>query len=234
MKTAVSTIILGLSVLAFSELARADDEVRVRPIDAYISVFGGIASPLKTDVTEGGITAKDSKLDNSASIGGKIGMWLTAPRKALGIDFGAEIDITHYSPDQKSGQVLTTSAGFPVITNAVDLSATFVGVNVLTRLPMDVTPELPNGRWFPYVGIGGGMQRVTFQTSGSTEGRDPSPAFQALGGFKVFLLKHVAVFGEAKFTHATHTLDFQMGSLTSSTELTLNTVHGVGGLSIHF
>lgn len=71
-----------------------DYGVRVRPIDAYISLFGGIASPLKTDITEGGITLKDSKLDNSPSIGGKVGMWLTAPRKTLGIDFGVEIDIT--------------------------------------------------------------------------------------------------------------------------------------------
>lgn len=79
-------------------------------------------------------------------------MWLTAPRKALGIDFGAELDITNFHPDQEGGQVLMTNAGFPVITNAVDLYATFAGINVLTRLPLDVTPELPNGRWFPYVG----------------------------------------------------------------------------------
>ena len=231
MKTAVSAIILALFILAFSELARAEDEVRVRSIDAYISVFGGIASPLEADVTQGSITAKDAKLDNSPSIGGKIGMWFTAPRKTLGIDVGAEIDVTNFNPDQKEGQVLMTNAGFPVITNAVDLNATFLGVNVLARLPINVTPELPNGRWFPYAGIGGGGQRLTFQTSSSTECRDTSPAFQALGGFKIFLFKHVAVFGEAKFIHATNTLEFQN---SSSIELTLNSVHGVGGLSFHF
>jgi hypothetical protein len=65
MKTAVSAIVPVLCILVFTELAGAEDEVRGRPIDVYISLFGSIASPLKTDVTEGGITAKDSKLDNS-------------------------------------------------------------------------------------------------------------------------------------------------------------------------
>ena len=234
MKATLSAIILVSCILVFSGFANAEDEVRVRPIDAYLSIFGGIASPLKTDVTEAGVTAKDSKLDNSPSIGGKIGIWVTAPRKTLGVDFGAEIDITTSSPDQKDGQVLMTNAGFPVITNSVDLGATFVGVNVLTRLPVGVTQELPNGRWFPYVGIGGGVERLSYQPSGSTEGRDSSPAFQGLGGFKIFLFKHVAVFGEVKFTHAAHSLEGRVGSSTFSTELTLNTVHGVGGLSFHF
>jgi hypothetical protein len=110
-------------------------------------------------------------------------MWLTAPRKSLGIDCGAELDIANFNPDQKEGQVLMTNAGFPVITNAVDLNAAFFGVNVLTRLPIDVTPEFPNGRWFPYVGIGGGGQRLSHHGSGS---RDTSRPFKRLEDLKYF------------------------------------------------
>lgn len=237
MSKTFSAVILVACMLVFSELARGEEVVQLRPTDVYLSIFGGVSLPFKTDVTQSGssnLTVNDVNLSNSASHGGKAGVWFTAPRKSLGLDLGIELDITGYSPDQKSGQVLRTTSGASVISNSLDLGATFVGFNFLARLPIGVTPELPNGRWFPYVGIGGGVERLSYQTARSREGSDPSPALQALGGFKVFLFKHVALFGEVKFTHASHTLEFQGTGFTFSDELTLNTVHGVGGLSFHF
>jgi Outer membrane protein beta-barrel domain len=235
MRKAVTAVILMACIFVFSESAKGEEVVQLRPTDAYFSLFGGIALPFKTDVTESGVTAKDSKLSSSASIGGKAGIWFTAPRKSLGLDLGYELDITNYNPDQKAGQILTTTTGGFVRTNAFDLNATFIGINFLARLPMGITPELPNGRWFPYLGIGGGVERVGFRIpSSTTTGADSSLALQALGGFKVFLLKHVAVFGEVKFTHSSHSLEFQGTGFTFTDELTLNTVHGVGGVSFHF
>ncbi len=234
MRSMVLWLLLIGGVLIWAELAKADDEIRVRPIDGYVSVFGGVAAPFKTDVTENGVTARDAKLSTSHSVGGKAGLWFTAPRKALGLDLGIELDVTNFVPNQKAGQVLTTTGGGLVATNSVDLNATFIGINVLARLPVGITPELPNGRWFPYLGLGGGVQRLSFQTAGSTEGRDTSPAFQALGGFKVFLFKHVAVFAEGKYTYASHTLQFQGPGTAFSDKLTIRAVHGVGGLSFHF
>lgn len=220
---AVLAVILIPCILELSELARAEG------IDAYISGFGGYAFPLKTDLTTGGITIQDSELDNSPSFGGKVGMWFTGLRKQSGIDIGVEADFTNFNPDQKAGQILMTNVGIPVITNAVDLNATYFGIHVLARLPMGVTSELPNGRWFPYIGVGGGGQRLRFE-GGGTEVSDTAPAFQGLGGVKVFLSKHIAVFGEGKFTHADHTLESQGSTL----DLTVQAVHGVGGVSVHF
>jgi len=238
MRKAVLWLMIMGCVPVWTDLARADEEVQVRPIDAYLSLYGGVASPFKTDVTESSpfasVTAKDSKLENSASIGGKAGLWFTAPRKSLGLDFGLELDVTSFGPDQKAGQVLTTTSGFNVVTSSVNLNATLIGVNFLARLPMGATADLPNGRWYPYLGIGGGLERLTFQTATSTEARDSSPAFQGLGGIKVFLFKHLAVFAEAKFTHASHTFEFQGAGVTAFDKLTVNTLHGIGGLSFHF
>lgn len=238
MRKTILWFMLMSCVLVWAESARADEEVQVRPIDVYLSLYGGIASPFKTDVTEStpaiSVTGKDSKLENSASIGGKAGLWLTAPRKSLGLDLGLELDVTNFGPDQKAGQVLTTTSGFNVVTDSVNLNATLIGINFLARLPVGVTADLPNGRWYPYLGVGGGLERLTFQTAGSTEGKDSSPAFQGLGGIKVFLFKHLAVFAEAKFTHASHTLEFQGPGITVSDKLTVNALHGVGGLSFHF
>jgi len=223
-------VLLGLSI-GQTGSARADEEVRVRPVDVYISGFGGYSFPFKTDVTFPGITLHDVKLDNSPSFGGKIGLWITAPRKTLGIDVGAEIDVTHFTPDAPSGQIVSSSLGLRRIIATFDFDATYFGVNILARYPVGVTPELPNGRWFPYIGVGGGGLRLALQLPGTTEGRNTAAAFQGLGGVKVFLTRHIAAFAEGKFIHASNSVGFESGG---SVDITVNSVHGVGGLSIHF
>ena len=216
MKVIVSATLFMLCVFGYSETTRAEEEVRVRPIDVYISGFGGYSLPFKTDISLFGVTASNVDLDNSPSIGGKIGMWITAPRKTLGIDVGAEIDVINFNPDTPG---------------TLEMNATFFGINVLARLPIGVTSDLPNGRWFPYIGIGGGGQRLAAQAPGTIEGRNTAPAFQGVGGVKVFLTRHFAAFAEGKFIHASNSLEIEGGG---TLDLTLNSVHGVGGLSLHF
>ena len=216
MKAIVSAVLLLLCIVGYSESAGAQEEVRVRPVDVYISGFGGYSFPFKTDISQGGFTVSDVDLDNSPSIGGKLGMWFTAPRKSLGIDVGAEIDVTNFTPDTPG---------------TVELNATYFGVNFMARLPMGVEPDLPNGRWFPYIGVGGGGQRLSFQEPGINKYWSTAPAFQGIGGVKVFFTKHFAAFAEGKFLHASQSQGVQGGP---SIDLTLSSVHGVGGLSFHF
>lgn len=216
MKAIVSAALLLLCIAGYSESVGAQEEVRVRPVDVYISGFGGYSFPFKTDISQGGFTVSDVDLDNSPSIGGKLGMWFTAPRKSLGIDVGAEIDVTNFSPDTPG---------------TVELNVTYFGVNLMARLPMGVEPDLPNGRWFPYIGVGGGGQRLSFKEPGINKYWSTAPAFQGIGGVKVFFTKHFAAFAEGKFLHASQSQGVQGGP---SIDLTLSSVHGVGGLSFHF
>lgn len=220
MKGVVSAMPLVLCVLLVSGLARAQEqeEVLVKPVDIYISGFGGYSFPFKTDFSFGGTTLlTDVDLENSPSFGGKIGTWITAPRKNLGIDVGVEFDVTHFNPNPQG---------------TLELSATYLGINVLARVPMGVSSELPNGRWFPYVGVGGGGQRLTMTIPGLDDGRSTAPAFQGLGGVKVFVTRHIAIFAEGKFLYASHNQKFEGTSATL--DLDLMSVHGVGGLSFHF
>lgn len=211
---------LMLCITGLATLAYAEDEARVKPIDFYVSGFGGYSFPFKTDLSFQGATVISAlELDKSPSFGGKVGVWFTTSRKTLGINIGTEIDVTNFNPD---------TAGI------LQLNATSFCVNILARVPMGMTPELPNGRWFPYIGVGGGAQRLTFETPETTGGRNTAPAFQGLWGVEVFLFKHLAVFGEGKFTHASHTLTFQSGLSTAEFALTVNALHGVAGLSVHF
>lgn len=88
MKFLVSTALLLRCTIGYSELARAQEEVRVRPIDVYLSSFGGYSFPLKTDVLLGVFSIGYTDFENSPSFGGKVGLWATAPRKTLGIGIG--------------------------------------------------------------------------------------------------------------------------------------------------
>src|SRR5579884_2549918 len=112
--------------------------------DFSISGFGGYSVPFKTDIQHTGpgtnFTGKDGKLENSASYGGKITAWTTAPRRRFGLDFGAEIDVTHFNPNVKSQTLTTTGTllgipfGSPVLaSNAkygpIDVSATTIALN---------------------------------------------------------------------------------------------------------
>jgi hypothetical protein len=213
-------VFLMLCILGLATWVNAEEGVRVRPLDFYVSGFGGYSFPLKSDLLFQGTTViSDLELDKSPSFGGKFGMWFTAPRKTLGIDIGTEVDVTNFNPDTPG---------------TLQLNATYFGVHILARVPMGVTSELPNGQWFPYVGFGGGGQRVAFEAPGITEGRHTAPAFQGLWGAKVFLTKHIAVFGEGKFTYASHTLTFQDAFSRADFDLTVHALHGVGGLSVHF
>ncbi|MFO0699873.1 MAG: hypothetical protein U0236_11630 [Nitrospira sp.] len=99
MKALVSVACLLLSILGHSNFVEAQEEVRVKPVDPYIPGFGGYSFPFSTDLVFGILSAPDVKLKNSPSVGGKIGMWLTAPRKTWSIDVRVEIDVTHFNPD---------------------------------------------------------------------------------------------------------------------------------------
>lgn len=217
MRSTVWSVVLAMCMLCVSEIAGAREDIYVKPLDMYISGLGGYSFPFKTDVTAGGsfgsFTFQNVDLENSPSYGGKIGVWFTESRKTWGIDIGTEGEIVYFDPDPS-------------------LRVGYFGINVLARVPMEVSTDLPNGRWFPYIGLGGGVQHLRSNGFGSPD--DTASAFQGLGGVKVFLLKHLAVFVEAKFTHAAHRLESNdPGFGNVSRDFPLNSLHGVGGLSLH-
>lgn len=210
--------------------------------DFSISGFGGLAIPFDPhfDVTDPAtstdFTAKDLGLDNSLSFGGKIGAWNTATRRTIGLDFGAEIDVTRFTPDFDPQRVNAsgTLAGAAITTfqlpTKLDVNATIVAVNLLVREVRGLAPDLPHGRWQAYIGIGGGFEIVHADLLGGGDDTDTSPALQVLAGLKIFFNRYVAIFAEYKFSHADHT--FQVG--TRKNQFSLSANHVAGGLAIHF
>ena len=217
MKGAGVSLFLVISLIGSFDVVHAQEDMGRTSVDVYLSGFGGYSVPFSTEFTSQRATTSDVDLKNGPSFGGKIGVWITDTRQALGVDVGVELDVTDYHPDTQE---------------ALELHATYVGFNVLARMPMRVTPDRPNGQWFPYIGVGGGGQRLSMQVSGTNQGRDTVVAFQGLGGVTFFVTRHIALFAEGKFIHASHQLGVE-GSSTFA-EFHLNSVQGTGGLSVHF
>jgi opacity protein-like surface antigen len=203
--------------------------------DFAVAGFGGGAFPFETDFP----------LSNSVSFGGKIQAWTTAARATIGLDFGAEVDVTQYYPDSASTAAPASSCisirgvgcrtGNGSGATATDVSATIAALNLLLRWPLGVSDTFPQGRWYPYLGIGGGAEiaRATVQGSGATD-TDTAPVLQVLGGATVFLTKHLSVFAEYKFTHAAHTFSFATSPVPTRQDNTYNVNYVVGGLAVHF
>ncbi len=239
--------------------------------DFSVSAFGGGAFPFRTDYRiddyDSG-TIKNVTLKNSVSFGGKLAVWTTGLRSRTGLDFGAELDITEYFPDVNTATQRTPYPGGATLSltaRPADLDATIIALNLLLRYPVAATSEFPHGRWYPYLGIGGGAEiarkkgtpvfgvgvGVCIEGQGCmaltpqapTDVTDTAPVLQVLAGAKLFFTRHIALFAEYKFTHASHTFEYPyvfcdsggcMPGGTHTEHFSTNVNHVVGGLAVHF
>jgi len=68
MRTLGVGVLLMVGILGAASIASAEDRVRVRPIDVYVSGLGGYSFPFTADVEFLGQTiAREGKLDQSPS-----------------------------------------------------------------------------------------------------------------------------------------------------------------------
>jgi len=116
-----------------------------------------------------------------------------------------------------------------------DFSVNVLAANLLFRYPIGATPEMPHGRWYPYVGGGLGAQRAHMTISGFQE-TSYSPAVQGLVGLKLFLIKNLAIFAEVKRTTGWNTFDFEGSGAPPgfSQTYTISSNHFVAGVALHF
>ncbi len=132
----------------------------------------------------------------------------------LGGSLGLELEVYHFEPDIDNQTVRFTGGGFTGqgSVSASDVQVTTIALNALYRLRLSQSPQLSCGRLQPYVGVGIGAFIATFKAPTrnldvpiTVSDTDVKPGFQALVGTRFFLTRHIAVFGEYKFTH---TADF--------------------------
>lgn len=273
MKTRFAAIIGLLCVLGAPLSASAGSELPTisrGTLEPYISVMAGIAVPRSHDATftDGSGASKgvsdvvrDVDYQTKHSVGGNGGIWFPTRNKLWGFDLGLEITgfiwyadvaccVNNFNFDPSSGSGTTT-----------EISGIYVGPNFLVRYPMAISEAYPNGRWFPYVGIGVGAHQMAQRPGGGkgtgflraiTEERDTTVGAMAVGGIKAHLFKYVSLFAEAKYIHAQHdglssdrfgrsgpafdanTALFSAQLFMNRYDSTIDTILAHAGMSIHF
>ncbi len=244
---------LTLLFLTWAVLIPQAAEAEDRAWSVAVSGFGGKAFLVNGnvdincgDTCSGGSpfhgTARGVNHNDDGVFGAKITAWYLRKNYDWQPNIGLELDWTRFTADldpQTQGAVGTVSTpGFQLGSFTFtqrEFSVNTLAVNLLARYPIGVTASLPEGRWYPYVGIGGGVQRttMTYVATGARE-TDYAPAFQALAGVKVFLFRNLAIFGEWKRTMATHSFGYNGTLGDRHDKWTVAANHVVGGLSLHF
>ncbi|MEK9142247.1 MAG: hypothetical protein AAB308_14430 [Nitrospirota bacterium] len=251
MNARISAMMCLLCVLGFSDLTRAEDPYSQRVADPYaispglptmssgtpelyLSFMSGIAMTRSADATftdGSGATRTPPVSDfvngvdyrNNFAIGGNAGVWFPTRDKLWGFDLGMELTGFLWQADVAFGrnnfnQDPATGAG-----TTTEMQGLYIGPNFLLRYPMAMSEAYPNGRWFPYVGIGVGMHQMAMRPGGSLgisafccapggnlnvnsipDQRDTTVGWQAVGGVKAHLFKYLAFFVEAKYLQAHH------------------------------
>jgi opacity protein-like surface antigen len=271
MNTRISAMIFLLCVVGLSPSASAEDELPTMSsgtIEPYLSFMAGVAIPNSPDITFNDgtqpVIMQDVNYSMKQSIGGNAGIWFPTRDKLAGLDLGFEITGFVWYPDMPCCQLNangrnetyiaedgSTYTGFEGTTT--EKQGIYVGGNLMIRYPLGISEAYPNGRWFPYVGIGPGAHQMSMRPGGFrgagfanaiADQRDTTIGWLAVGGVKGHLFKYVAAFAEAKYVQADHSAlstDRYGLSTPGGQDLTMNDYHaGIktvfvhAGLSIHF
>ncbi len=186
-------------------------------------------------------TVHGVKQTNEPVWGAKATAWYLPRNYAWQPQIGLELDWTRFTtsiqPQTAGASGTAPGTGMSLVQYEFlgrrDFGSNIVAINLLFRYPIGVSESLPEGRWYPYVGVGGGMQRtrMTWWNGYGVSEADYSPEWQVLAGAKLFLFRNLAIFGEWKRTATTHTFHFGP-EYTESPSIVSN--HVTGGVALHF
>lgn len=241
-------LVVGVGLLAHAATVSAEQKW-----EFSVGGFGGwavhgdttVQFNQATNLSTGLVEPVDAKATNlrfedSGTFGAKLTAWHLPRKYSWQPQIGFEIDWTRFTADVPNGQVLPafgtfqttgTPIGFAIFGVGPQFAVDNMALNLLFRYPIWATPDMPQGRWHPYIGIGGGAQRAKLSILGYEE-TSTSPSVQALGGIKFFVVKYLALFGEAKWTQGWHTFKYETDSYWE--RYSISTIHLVGGVALHF
>lgn len=107
--------------------------------------------------------ATNLRFEDSGTFGAKLTAWHLPKKYSWQPQIGFKIDWTRFTADVPAGQVLPafgtfqttgTPVGFAIVNVAPEFAVDNMMFNLLFRYPIGATPDMPQGRWYPYVGIG--------------------------------------------------------------------------------
>lgn len=199
----------------------------------FFDLYGGASFPNDPDVTvtrEGGTreTVRGSA-DTTWIVGGRGGYWFDRQ----GVRWlGAALDISYFEPE------FSRSGGTGEFSN-LTIQTVPISPLAMFRLPLLTTPEHPNGRLQPYLGIGPGIfhQKATVQLqsgAGSFSEDGWAVGVDLRAGMAYEFLPNWALFVEYRFTHVSLSPEGQANGQKTSVDVDINTNHVLFGLGYRF
>jgi opacity protein-like surface antigen len=212
--------------------------VAASPCFAELYVGGGLGVSLPNSFsnvsglgTDSGLKGSDLDLATSPLYDAKVGYFF--PKLNW---LGIEGEFFYSNPHMKQQQTTSTgtfNSAFGPVTGTATQTVPGAHVRMMTAAA-NVIARYPGKRFQPYVGVGFTMNWARFSSPAPRFGQgqtasDTSPGFNLLAGSRFFLTKHVALFGEYKYTRSS--FDFGNNVLFQADYSAHNFLAGV---SLHF
>jgi opacity protein-like surface antigen len=199
----------------------------------FADLFAGVAVTATRDVEFGTDTFFSVKYKDSFSIGGRAGYWFE-DLPFIGLAVGS----FWFRPDL-GRQSVTSQLGGSVQLGSTDIGMAAFGIEVLLRMPLFQDRDFPAGRLQPYLGVGPTLyvlkvdDTTNFGPPANQTRTKPSIGFQAMAGVAWQFHKHIAIFGEYRFTQSHTEVDFGTATKTTAT-FDIFSNHILGGVSVRF
>jgi opacity protein-like surface antigen len=197
----------------------------------FVDLYGGASIPMDPDVTvtsQGTRETERGQSDPVWTVGGRGGYWFDRGPRWLGV----ALDISYFEPE------FTHSGGGGDVAK-LKIQTIPITPLVMFRLPLLESPEHPNGRLQPYLGIGPSVfhQKATVQfRSGAGDISEDGFAVgvDVRAGVAYEFLPNWALFLEYRFTHTSASPEGQSNGQKASVDVDLNTNHVLFGLGYRF
>jgi outer membrane protein OmpA-like peptidoglycan-associated protein len=236
----------AISLLVLASLASAEP---------YFGLYGGVSFPHTNDVEYSefnafgtslltDITVRDTGFDTTGILGGKFGYYLDSlPFLGFELDvyniFGPDIDANRTRTlDTKNLGNITAPVSSVIPTGGeIELRVTGVMLNLMGRLPLSRSDDYPQGRWNPYIGVGGGWINAQLDLSnrGFGVGDDGDVAdlvgAQGIVGLKYFFSPNIALFTEYKYLRV---FNGKWSLSGSKIQTDLDISNATAGIAVHF
>ena len=210
-----------------------------RPMPAaaewFADVFIGRSITSNSDVKLGdNLRLQDLEFDNGTTYGARFGHFFEA-LPWVGVAFDAMS--FHSDVDKQVVNVKDSNAAVQLA--PLKLSTSLISLDLMLRLPLLATPEIPHGRLTPYIMGGPGAFISTAEDGGNfirryQDDTDVKFGYVAGGGVAWQFTKSIGVFAEYRFTHGKPEFEFDNFSDRVKLETTLDTHHALLGFSFKF
>ena len=203
--------------------------------DIYVGLGATETNDVRLSTPGTKLRYQDLDFDRSITYGGRFGKYFdTAPW------VGLAVDALNFTPDVSAQSAIQTiGAPTRTVLPPMNIGVLALSVDLMLRVPLFATQEIPGGRLQPYVLGGPGIFFVTAEDHGNFIRRHQSDVeivggYTAGGGVTWQFSRALGLFSEYRYSHVNPEFEFQNLGTRTTYETDIDTHHVLLGLSFKF